>query len=94
MPAKNTKRIRAYLTPDQIAAVNATKPGNISKLISTLLKKHVEDKLGDGTWPDSPGRGKYNRKNITQITNLIMSSRKEDCEYTERRWRDRMDEDS
>ena len=59
MPAKNTKRVKSYLTPAQIDAVQATEPGNISNLIRRLLKAHVE--TNGGRWPEHPGRGEHPR---------------------------------
>jgi hypothetical protein len=63
MPAKNTKPVKTYLTPAQIDALKGTEPGNIADLLRRLIKHHVEQ--NGGRWPESPGRGKYERNNIS-----------------------------
>lgn len=67
MPAKNTIRVRSYLTEAQIETVKQIDPDlQMSALIRNLLQQYVE--ANGGTWPPMTPRGKYPRNIIVDYT--------------------------
>lgn len=60
MPAKNTRAVVLYLTPDQIAVLDQLADADRSAYIRALVAQDAEQRGLE--WPEHYGRGEYPRQ--------------------------------